>query len=251
MTSLYGTSHNQKPFIGPRQKRELPRIDVSPFRDHRSQLFLTQFLELRGYGPIPCSLAGGETRGGGSFHKYFPMSSAKELTGGTGDVNPQYLSVTVTQTSVNSTTTAEVPLPIPRVALKKGRAIVLEVLKVLYDQFNITTAATGTGDSHVYALIGTSPTNTEVTDREVFDFDHTEINSIAGLPAALFHITTNTHVHDLSDGAGHGLLIASPALYFTIRSFESAILNAVQFKVFYRFKEVALEEYLGIVSVQS
>jgi len=57
------------------------------------------------------------------------MASKRALTGGTGDVNPQYLSGRVDQTSVNQTITKQFPLPVPRIPQSK-KATVVELLKV-------------------------------------------------------------------------------------------------------------------------
>lgn len=90
------------------------------------------------------------------------MASASALTGGTGDVNPQQLTFSITQTGNDTTTDLLVPVPIPRFSAKKNQSIVLELLRseVLFDQY--TPVAVQSSQS---VLIGTSdiPANDDPT----------------------------------------------------------------------------------------
>lgn len=90
------------------------------------------------------------------------------LTGGTGDVNPQYLTMALAQTAANNTITLAVPLPIQRLPTS-GKAQVLEVLKVFFrsgDMVNVDagmnvalstrnhgTTAASFGDPDVFAFM--------------------------------------------------------------------------------------------------
>lgn len=63
--------------------------------------------------------------------------------------------------------------------------------------------------------------------------------------------------HDLTDGAGHGVLIATDNIYFTLYSTCSATGTATTsvqanatLALLYRFKRVNLQEYIGIVQSQ-
>lgn len=64
--------------------------------------------------------------------------------------------------------------------------------------------------------------------------------------------------HDLTDGAGHGLLVATDNIFLSVQTTniafvgESAdsIVGFVAADLIYRFKEVALAEYIGIVQSQ-
>lgn len=58
-------------------------------------------------------------------------------------------------------------------------------------------------------------------------------------------------VNDLTDGAGHGILIATDQLFLQIASNSTTIANEVAFKILYRWKNVPLSEYIGIVQSQS
>jgi hypothetical protein len=57
-------------------------------------------------------------------------------------------------------------------------------------------------------------------------------------------------VLDVTDGAGHGVLIATDSIYAQVNSANTATTNTVYFKLLYRFKEVNIIEYVGIVQSQ-
>lgn len=67
------------------------------------------------------------------------------LSGGTGDVNPQWIGAIVIQSAANIFTEVELPLPVPRSGLSVGenRGIVIEVLKIMTD---LTPGALGIQD---------------------------------------------------------------------------------------------------------
>lgn len=65
----------------------------------------------------------------------------------------------------------------------------------------------------------------------------------------VFQSTQQTQ--DLTDGAGHGVLVATDAIYLQI--FTTGVANTSEtgrFRMLYRFKNVSLAEYIGIVQSQ-
>jgi len=63
-------------------------------------------------------------------------------------------------------------------------------------------------------------------------------------------ITQEPYHDDLSDGAGHGTLIATDQIFFQIASSNTGAQNTAAVKVWYRWKNVSLQEYVGIVQSQ-
>jgi hypothetical protein len=63
------------------------------------------------------------------------MASRRALTGGTGDVNPQFISFNVVQSGNDAVTTLPINVPVQRLS-NQGRAQILEVLCVKYDSSN-------------------------------------------------------------------------------------------------------------------
>lgn len=174
------------------------------------------------------------------------MATIKDLTGGTGDVNPQLLNLTVTQTAADTTTTLEQPLPVPRVGVRKGRSVVIEILwiRATFADIQIVTPSAGS----ITAVLSTAPTAATVVDSRTFwvaDFE-----ALADAAPTTRNFFSRSYVTTLHDGAGHGYLVATDAIFLSLASVASGIANAVNLKIAYRFKEVGLEEYIGIVAGQ-
>lgn len=173
------------------------------------------------------------------------MSTVKDLTGGTGDVNPQLLNFTVAQTANDVTQTLEQPLPVPRIGVKKGRSIVVEVLWVQFSVDDFRTPA-GTAVSYTF-LLSTAAAAITVADPRTFALEDLEILASAAPDRFFRRRTMRQH---FTDGAGHGFLVATDSVFLSIVTSNTAGQSAVNCKLAYRFKEVALEEYIGIVAGQ-
>lgn len=176
------------------------------------------------------------------------MSSIKELTGGTGDVNPQYLSINIAQTAADSTTAVTFPLPLPRFQPTKNRSIVLEVLRVT---FLLRTANwVFVNNARIFCNVSTSNTAFGVDDHQTFaTFTQTYQQTL--LAANVNYIWNGPKEVDTTDGAGHGLLVATNAITVALGSVLTSDTNVVDLKLWYRYKEVGLTEYIGIVAQQS
>jgi hypothetical protein len=55
---------------------------------------------------------------------------------------------------------------------------------------------------------------------------------------------------ELTDGAGHGLLLATDTIYLAMYSANKVTADNYVVKLAYRWKEVSLVEYIGIVQSQ-
>lgn len=173
------------------------------------------------------------------------MATVKDLTGGTGDVNPQLLNLTVTQTAADTTTTLEQPLPVPRIGVRKGRSIVVEIIWI---QWNFADFVTPAGVNVSYTgILSTASTAFTVTDTRSFAIKDIEMLASAA-PDRNFR--QRSYRQDFTDRAGHGFLVATDSIFLTLASSASTGTNSVNCKIAYRFKEVALEEYIGIVAGQ-
>lgn len=173
-----------------------------------------------------------------------------ELTGGTGDVNPQFLSMQITQTSNNSRIVVPITVPLDRYHINGQKVGAIEILKIFVDiadtalplaagQFIAMQLATvnfpgaanlATGDPRV--ILTASYTCQLITSgADVFD-------------APL--------VYDFTDGAGHGIIMAVDTMYLSLitgTSWGGVATGSV--KILYRYKNIGLSEYLGIVQSQN
>lgn len=168
----------------------------------------------------------------------------ESLTGGTGDVNPQYLSTFVTQTAADTTTTGTINLPVQRLP-SGNKAQVMEVLKVFF-----FSSAPAEADSVISAYLSTSSfgtTTTTFSEPRVFaGFSISRSVTTSGIVDLVFPI-----IQDLTDGAGHGVIVATDSIYLQVSSATTSGANTVRVKILYRWKDVPLPEYIGVVQSQS
>lgn len=177
--------------------------------------------------------------------------SGDQLTGGTGDVNPQWLNIISSANIGTSFATTTVPTPINKFPEGSGRVVIMEILKVMFFPGALVTPTTNS-NLQMYLttknFASTVPTN-----------GFAEGSLIAGVMFTYNFATSgssNTNwpmVVDLTDGSGHGMLVATDNLYLGIiqsGANEPMTAATVKVKVLYRFKKVALQEYIGIVQAQ-
>lgn len=185
------------------------------------------------------------------------MANKRQLTGGTDDVNPQFLSATLTLTAANTTSQLEIITPINRVGGdNSGTATVMEILKIFVNMPDMDgpQAAAILKDSAVLA-IGTSnmglTTLARLSDPKVIAYFGTYQNTAftAG-GSGVMGFGREPFVMDLTDGAGHGLLVATDTLYAQGQTSNQTNASSFGIKFLYRFKRVKLVEYIGIVQSQ-
>lgn len=231
-----------------------------------------------------------------TFHEHMPKRRASDqLTGGTHDVNPQWLKLhaavdqgtSADGTNLNAQVGAQVP--VIRVPQTASRATVVELLKVRWNNtFSFDTTsyepmvliqAISVADCKAFLLtapisagalqtvqssdVVVSGTNVAWHGKRT-NFYQFEI----GVPNNVINTsvgTTQTYPfeQDLTDESGHGVLVASDNLYLFVMGNESEgvfgngttvdpLLQGVDCtcEVLYRFKDVSLTEYIGIVQSQ-
>lgn len=186
-----------------------------------------------------------------------PKRKSGSLTGGTGDVNPQWFNLN-TLAIPASGAYADASTTLPRERLPYGnKSQVLELLKL---QFNIhpactlaMTAATFTS-LRMYVLTRTfgtvEPVLTQNTGNVVHRKDITIANTAAA-PAVNLLVPIN-EVIDLTDDDGHGMLIATDSIFIGAANtaFTTGGTATINAKLYYRWKNVSLQEYIGIVQSQ-
>lgn len=165
------------------------------------------------------------------------------LTGGTGDVNPQWMKISTTQSGADTFTQTTNPIPVQRLPTS-GRAQVMEILKILF----YSDAARAEVDSTVQAFLTTKSYSTapSKTDGPLIAWwkEATEITTSGQA------VIQYPFVMDLMDGAGHGVIVATDNLYLSVGSATTGASNIVYAWILYRWKNVALPEYIGIVQSQ-
>lgn len=150
-------------------------------------------------------------------------------------MNPQFFKRSAACTGANNNS-VECALPVQRLN-NKNRSMVMEVLKVQW----VTDAKGVTGHTHMAIGVQAAPSGTTApTGEEGY--------------VQIFHKRANTSPQegtdfwqDVTDGQGHGVLIATDKIYIITNGGEATNTNKVYCNILYRWKNVSLQEYIGIV----
>ena len=178
------------------------------------------------------------------------------LTGGTRDVNPQYMHGTLTLSAANTATTVTVGTPIVRVGngANQGKAVIMEVLKVFADLPVIdldNAAATVRNITLAFTTVDPSTTAVQFDNSRCFAWLQRQVrNAFTAAGTGQLDVDESPAVFDCTDGAGHGVLIATDNIYVQGITSNQTAASAFRWKILYRFKEVSLVEYIGIVQSQ-
>jgi len=178
-----------------------------------------------------------------------------ELTGGSGDVNPQTLVLKVVQSGADVQTSIGTPLPIPRMPIANGKSIVMEFLSLDFDRLGIPLVNGVTSWLGVVTTNPLGPNGTNYADSADQVLSDPRVlgtwnQSVASGATQVTNVIEHSYKLDLTDEAGHGMLVATDNIYFALVTQNTTQANVCYCKVKYRFKEVSLQEYIGIVQSQ-
>lgn len=179
------------------------------------------------------------------------------LTGGTKDVNPQYLTGNLTLTTVNTPATATITTPIVRVGQQNnGRAVIMELIR-LYASMPLNAEATPAAETFRTSTLTLSTKNLGTAAPNFSDgsvlaqFSNAQRVSFTAAGTGKTVEQLNPMVWDFTDGQGHGVLVATDEMFLQGDTDGwTAALARFDIRILYRFKEVSLVEYIGIVQGQ-
>lgn len=176
-----------------------------------------------------------------------------QLTGGSNDVNPQEFVIVGVQSGNDVTTVIQQPLPIPRLPTRQGYNLVIEVLSVQFYWTNGLVPVAGTAQTIVFNLT-TNPNAISTVIGHLSDprsiarwFAQSAL--LGGGTATPFQVENDARF-DLTDQAGHGILLATDNVFLQLGSATTGQANQAVCRFQYRWKEVTLTEYIGIVQSQ-
>jgi hypothetical protein len=168
------------------------------------------------------------------------------LTGNTGDVKPQLLSFSCTESAADTATSVAQSLPVLRNFSPGGgsRAQLIEVLKVwfIWGQTGATTSTRQACLSTKNKLVAAA--NQADPDVFAFSFNGTRFTTSGEIVADLVSCV------DLTDGDGNGVLVATDNIYLQVSSTATGAVQTVAVKMLYRISGASVIEYVGIVQGQ-
>lgn len=174
----------------------------------------------------------------------FKRKRMDKLTGGTGDVNPQSLKFSVLETAANTFTQSTIPIPVLRSSIGSRVYQVIEVLKI-----NIIPGA-GTGADgdivDIQITYATAAAMLAMSNADVlFRFRHQTEFTTSGSSHTIWPF-----MQDLTDGAGHGRIVATQDLFVGIVGTSQGAAVRVDGEIIYRFKNVGVDEFIGLAIQQ-
>jgi len=168
------------------------------------------------------------------------------LTGGTRDVNPQIFRMQMETT--NTLTQQEYQIGTTILPDKKG-VYVMEILKVIWEWVGTGDIQTVLTSGEIRASLCTEAPigGTGSWGSSPFLFSKFSWNlwlQDNGGSAAGYN--PNIFVYDLSDGAGHGFLVASNNLYLTVDTNDLDTPVQVDCALLYRWKKISMPDFVGL-----
>lgn len=186
----------------------------------------------------------------------FKRLKGGSATGGTGDLKPQILTISVVENAVDDYTVVQAALPTVRFGPSQNKSTITEFLKVWFyvnvEDFGDTQAVHG---AHI-ATTALGRITAEASTLATLAVDWTNPRIIASV-ADSSAITTSgcrtnifPQVVDLTDNNGNGVLVATDSIFLIALGIGNAAAGTVTAKILYRTVNVGIQEYVGIVQSQ-
>lgn len=176
------------------------------------------------------------------------------LTGGSGDVKPQVLTVTTgTPAAINDYTVKQIVLPVTRMSTNRKLAMVFEILSIDW-YLGIEDAADAAHTNIGFLATVTNRTTGDTTTLASMAVDVTDPLVIG---PAIAHRSTAVgwgdiapiHI-DMTDNRGNGVLVATDRLFIVGGNVGATAVGRATAKITYRQSNVGVFEYVGIVQSQ-
>jgi len=166
------------------------------------------------------------------------------------DVFPNFLTGAVLQTGNDVFTTVLVNTPIPRIQTTRSgqRATVMELLwtEMLFPQTALN--ADGAAIAAVFT-IGTTPTTVlPFNNPRVFVEQRLDIDlATAGASGIGITMLVQPYIYNMQSTDGHGFLLAAESFHVSLFSAATNAINKLEWRMYYRFIDIPLSEFIGLV----
>jgi hypothetical protein len=171
------------------------------------------------------------------------------------DHYPNFFTTTITQSAANALSTTEVQLPVVRVP-SSGRVTIVELKSVEWG-ITSTTSPTAVDGENIVVGLSTSALVADPTTQltpTIIMTDPTTVwcnrKNCRVITSGGGYMNDLRFVEKLQDPDGHGVLIATDALYIHVYSAGFAAAQSIYVKCGYSFVTAGLAEYIGIVQSQ-
>ena len=183
-------------------------------------------------------------------------SGGGSVTGGTGDIKPQLLTLVI-PAPVGNSDYGVVTVPVPRVILAfTGAATVMEILKV-YWYPGISDSADAGAIFGGYLSFRALRAQDDAVSRATIIGDFANSASFAAVSKTVNFVTTGgvnwtlPFEADLTDNNGNGILVATDTIFATSFNVDGTSPSRCALKILYRMVNIDLNEYVGIVQSQA
>ena len=188
---------------------------------------------------------------------YRRSNSMSGLTGGSRDVNPQFLNVSITQHTHNENIKFNFAVPVVRTPGTGNKVTVMEILKIGFMFANPPPVIEVVGfhgvSTYASVNIGEQTTHQAFHHWSVLAAVNVSTHGAFTVGGTFTAHLTEPFWYDLTDGAGHGVLVATDTMTIMCDTYgyaETGPLQRAEAKILYRFKRIGMSEYIGIVQSQ-
>lgn len=176
------------------------------------------------------------------------------LTGGSRDVNPQFMRTDLTLSAANTYTEVEIQTPLNMLPVgSSSKAPVIEILKIWFELDILDNAFAATYDTNLIRCALCTKSRTSIATLGTPEcIMRTQVLYAGAFTAAGTYgmVSEANQQYDLTDGAGHGILIAVPKLFFGASTTGQTNAGSFSVCISYRFKNVDVWEFVGMQQSQ-
>lgn len=167
------------------------------------------------------------------------------------DLYPQWFTAQITQGSADAAIQGTVNLPMPRIPNSNKPTII----ELLFYEIYIRPTFAAANNEYIWAVtyddrtITTADSATFNNNGRTIGVDHLLVSSIGTTPAT-FVKNQFPIVHNLQANDGRGVLVAGDQMFVSFDSANTTGTMTTVFKFYFRYVDVALQEYVGLVQSQ-
>lgn len=174
------------------------------------------------------------------------MRSTERIMAKKLDKYPNYMTGTVTQSAADTATVSQFSTPIPRLQTRGNKATVMELLWI---DFNVDIKINATVERVRWSVFGGQTTTSDVlvSDPRGIAFMGFSGDTLVTEGACAIG---ERFYYDLTSKDGFGYLFAGDAINLLVTSANTAVANVVGFRIYYRFVEIPITEFVGLVQSQ-